>query len=86
MVPVCPFIKAFIRRHPAYADLSAAMNRPLAARRLGAGVEIAPALLQFINDEAVPGTGIEPGAFWTGLVSAIARARAAQRRAARQAR
>jgi uncharacterized protein len=22
MVPVCPFVKAFIRRHPAYADLS----------------------------------------------------------------
>jgi predicted GNAT family acetyltransferase len=23
MVPVCPFIKDFVRRHPAYADLSA---------------------------------------------------------------
>lgn len=23
IVPVCPFIKAFLRRHPAYADLSA---------------------------------------------------------------
>ena len=23
MVPVCPFIQAFVRRHPDYADLSA---------------------------------------------------------------
>ena len=32
------------------------------------GVEVAAALLQFINEEAIPGTGVEPGRFWTELV------------------
>ena len=38
-----------------------------------AGIEIAPALLQFINEEAIPGTGLEPGAFWGGLAALLRR-------------
>jgi malate synthase len=36
-----------------------------------ADVEVAPALLRFINEEAIPGTGVEPGAFWNGLVALL---------------
>jgi malate synthase len=36
-----------------------------------AGVEVAPALRQFINEEALPGTGVKPGRFWNGLVALL---------------
>jgi malate synthase len=36
-----------------------------------AGIEIAPALLKFVNDEAIPGTGIAPEKFWSGLAALL---------------
>ncbi|MBV8524875.1 MAG: malate synthase G [Acetobacteraceae bacterium] len=41
----------------------------IAAGRLG----IAPVLYDFVNNEAIPGTGIEAGAFWEGFADMIAR-------------
>ena len=35
------------------------------------GIEVAPVLLNFINSEALPGTGVEPGRFWSGLASLL---------------
>ena len=37
------------------------------------GIEIAPALLQFVNEEAIPGSGIDPGPFWNGLIDLLRR-------------
>ena len=34
-------------------------------------VEIAPALLKFVNEEAIPGTGIAPEKFWSGLAEVL---------------
>ena len=31
------------------------------------GMQVARALYGFVNDEAIPGTGIAPGAFWQGF-------------------
>ncbi len=31
------------------------------------GLRVSPALLAFVNDEAIPGTGVSPEAFWSGL-------------------
>ncbi len=36
-----------------------------------AGLEVAPALLNFVNEEALPGTGIEPRQFWVGLAALL---------------
>jgi len=36
-----------------------------------AGAEVAPLLLRFVNDEAIPGTGIAPEAFWSGLAALL---------------
>jgi malate synthase len=33
-----------------------------------AGAEVAPVLLRFIDEEAIPGTGLKPPEFWNGLV------------------
>ena len=38
-----------------------------------AGAEVSPALRRFINEEAIPGTGIEPVAFWNGLIALLRR-------------
>lgn len=35
------------------------------------GVDIAPALLRFVNEEAIPGTGIQPKKFWSGLAALL---------------
>ncbi len=37
------------------------------------GVTVAPALLQFVNEEAMPGTGLAPGPFWNGLAGLLRR-------------
>jgi len=34
-------------------------------------VRVSACLHRFVNEEAIPGTGIEPGAFWTGLATLI---------------
>jgi malate synthase len=39
--------------------------------RPAAGIEIAPALLKFVNEEAIPGTGITVEKFWAGLASLL---------------
>jgi malate synthase len=49
-----------------------------------AGLQVAPALSQFIEDEALPGTGIDKAAFWSGF-GAGARARAATANCSRSA-
>jgi hypothetical protein len=38
-----------------------------------AGVEVDPALLRFINEEAIAGTGVRAGPFWNGLVALVRR-------------
>ncbi|MFN3389611.1 MAG: malate synthase G, partial [Allosphingosinicella sp.] len=35
--------------------------------KLISGIEVDPALRAFIEEEALPGTGIEPAAFWFGF-------------------
>jgi malate synthase len=39
----------------------------LAQYELVCGIEVDPALKRFIEDEAIPGTGIDAGAFWFGF-------------------
>ena len=36
-----------------------------------AGLEVAPALLQFLNEEAMPGTGVVAAPFWAGLAAML---------------
>ncbi|MEZ5654354.1 MAG: malate synthase G [Sphingobium sp.] len=38
-----------------------------------AGLKVADNLVRFIEDRALPGTGIETGAFWTGMADILAR-------------
>ena len=38
-----------------------------------AGLKVAASLANFIEDEAIPGTGIETGAFWHGVADIYAR-------------
>src|SRR3546814_18996681 len=49
------------RRH----DMTDRMNR--------AGLKVAPALVQFIETEALPGTGIDTDAFWRGVSALYSR-------------
>src|SRR5258706_318165 len=71
MVPGCSFVAWFVRQHPEYADLCEDHGTRAAGAVSGTGVEIAPALLSFINDEALPGTGITPQHFWQGLAALL---------------
>jgi malate synthase len=36
-----------------------------------ASLRVAPVLRRFIDDEALPGTGLDPGAFWSGLADLV---------------
>jgi malate synthase len=38
-----------------------------------AGLKVADSLVRFLEDQAIPGTGIEPAAFWQGLADLYAR-------------
>ncbi len=38
-----------------------------------AGLSVAPILARFVEEQALPGTGIEPGAFWAGAAGVFAR-------------
>jgi malate synthase len=37
------------------------------------GLQVANALLHFVNDQVLPGTGIQPDAFWKGFAAIVAR-------------
>ncbi len=50
------------------------------------GLQVAKVLYDFVNDEALPGTGVDAAAFWAGADKIIARPGAEEPRAARQAR
>ena len=41
------------------------------SRHAAPGLHIAPELLAFVNDEAIPGTGITPEAFWSGFAALL---------------
>ena len=41
-----------------------------------AGLRVAPVLKQFIETEALPGTGLDAAAFWSGLAGLVGRLRA----------
>jgi malate synthase len=71
MVPACPFVAWFIDRHPEYADLCDTGGAAPRDAISGAGVEIAPALRSFIDEEVIPGTGVAPAHFWQGLVALL---------------
>jgi malate synthase len=43
------------------------------SRSQAAGLSIATALFDFVNDEAVPGTGLKAEAFWTGFADIVTR-------------
>ena len=38
-----------------------------------AGLRVAAELAQFIDEQALPGTGLDPDRFWTGVASIFAR-------------
>src|SRR5258706_1641618 len=71
MVAGCSFVAWFVRQHPEYADLCEDHGTRAADAVGGTGVEIAPALLSFVNEEALPGTGITPQHFWQGLAALL---------------
>jgi malate synthase len=53
---------------------TAAHRAPLdQARANRAGLAVAESLIRFVEDEALPGTGIAPSAFWPGLAALLAR-------------
>ena len=37
------------------------------------GLSVAASLYEFVNDKALPGTGVEPAAFWAGLAALVAK-------------
>ncbi len=37
----------------------------------GQSLEVAPALLKFVEEEALPGTGLDPGPFWAALAAML---------------
>ena len=52
------------------------MNEPAEHRSLPERVErggllVAPELVSFLEEEALPGTGVEPDRFWTGLAALV---------------
>ena len=53
-----------------------------ATRVARSDLRVAPELASFLEDEALPGTGVAPETFWAGLLDARARVRPTQRRAA----
>ena len=53
------------------ADLGADLGAKLAVDR--AGLAVAPALADFIETQALPGTGLDPAAFWRGAADLFAR-------------
>jgi malate synthase len=71
IVPRCPFVTWFLRGHPAYADLCDTGETAPGDAITGPGVEIAPALRSFIDNEVIPGTGVAPERFWQGLVALL---------------
>ena len=50
------------------------------------GLRVARRLYDFVNAEAIPGTGVDAGAFWQGFGALVGDLGAAQQGAARQAR
>ena len=50
-------------------ELAAA--RSLAERTERGDLRVAPVLASFVEEEALPGTGVEPDAFWAGLSALV---------------
>ena len=47
------------------------MDRGIMDQAGASGLTIAPALFDFVNSEAIPGTGVGPTAFWAGFAALI---------------
>jgi malate synthase len=50
------------------------------------GLNVAVELQHFIETQALPGTGVEPSAFWSGLADIVAKLGPKKRSSAKKAR
>ena len=48
-----------------------AVKHPSPERVARADLRVAPELAAFLEDEALPGTGVDPAAFWSGFSALV---------------